>query len=460
MFFLESVCSACEVVKVLSFIKKMMNVLSILIPIFLIVFLTVDFFKNVVTNSEEERKKNVNLAIKRIIAAICVFLVPTFVGIAMNALENAGVKGAINYNLATDEILKSDLFKDWEKSGNIDYSAVINFGGGRKKVTSSSAQTSLTSQNGEFKTKKDLIVLAQIKASHNGKSNDYIRSETIKIYDKNNKELPASNFTFKSESPGIAKVNSAGKVTANFGGTTNIVVTSKKDNKQSLKVKVTIAHSLYTKVRTRKKLTVTDLATGKTVTLSKGTKGVINGLGEKITSCTYKHYIEGNTLRVGKSYYKVNVEDVKRYDYYIDDKMDQKTVEEFVNARGFKSKRKYLFWSNQGTQYEYIFKGSKGNWKLYKVFPISSGDVIGHSVCSGTGIHPKYYKMGGVIYRAFGGGSYPDGYIPRNGYSSGYHARGGTRRPKTRGCTAFKKKHLKWFTSNIEEIKEAQIVTI
>lgn len=470
MFFLENVCSACEVIKVLYFLKEIMNIICIIVPSLLIVFLTVDFFKNVLSGSEEESKKNTNLAIKRTIAAVCLFLVPTFIKITMNTLETAGVKGATYYSLATSEILKSDIFKDWEKSGDINYSAIIDFGS-KSKIAASLASTSLTSKspNGEFMSKKDFIVLAQTEAHQNGESNNYIRRETIKIIDKNNKELPPTNFTFKSENPAIAKVDSKGLVKANFGGTTNIIVTSKNNKSQSLKVKVTIVHSLYTKVKTRKKLTVTDLVTGKIVTLSKGTKGIYNGLAEKDPK---RHYMSGNTLKVNNNYYKVDVDDVKHYDYQIDKKVDQKTAEVFVNDRGFKSKRKYLFWSNQGTQYEYIFKGTKGKWKLYKVFRISSGDALGYSIKegnthgnSGTGLYPTLYIMGSEVRTSYNSYSYPDGYIPkssenRNAGGSGYHAYGGTRRPKTHGCTAFKKKDLEWFKENLSEIKGAQIVTI
>lgn len=64
-------------------INKVMDVIKIAVPILLLVFGIADFFKATFDNSEDEMKKNRDRFIKRIIAAVIVFLVPTFVNLVL-----------------------------------------------------------------------------------------------------------------------------------------------------------------------------------------------------------------------------------------------------------------------------------------------------------------------------------------------------------------------------------------
>ena len=52
---------------------------------------------------------------------------------------------------------------------------------------------------------------------------------------------------------------------------------------------------------------------------------------------------------------------------------DKTTAESFVNKYGKSSKTKYLIWVSTYTQHLYVFKGSKGKWKLYKDWECSTG---------------------------------------------------------------------------------------
>lgn len=65
-------------------INKVMDIIRIAVPILLIVFGIVDFFKATFDNSEDEMKKDRDRFIKRIIAAIIVFLVPFFVNLVLD----------------------------------------------------------------------------------------------------------------------------------------------------------------------------------------------------------------------------------------------------------------------------------------------------------------------------------------------------------------------------------------
>ena len=49
------------------------------------------------------------------------------------------------------------------------------------------------------------------------------------------------------------------------------------------------------------------------------------------------------------------------------------TKQNFVNNRGYSSNTQYLVWANLATQKVNVFQGSKGKWKLIKVFRCASG---------------------------------------------------------------------------------------
>ena len=86
MFILDA-CDNITVLKVSYFVKELLNISFILIPIVLILLVTVDFAKNVISE-EKEMKENLQLAIRRIIYVIVIFLVPFIVEYAINNLVN------------------------------------------------------------------------------------------------------------------------------------------------------------------------------------------------------------------------------------------------------------------------------------------------------------------------------------------------------------------------------------
>lgn len=64
-------------------IDKIMNIIRIMVPILLIILGITDFFRATFNNSEDNMKKDRDRFIKRIIAAIVVFLVPMFVHLVL-----------------------------------------------------------------------------------------------------------------------------------------------------------------------------------------------------------------------------------------------------------------------------------------------------------------------------------------------------------------------------------------
>lgn len=102
MIFLDLAnCGPAGLLRVIYFFKLIMDILFIIIPIGLIVLLIIDFAKMVISNDEGSQKKLFNLAIKRIINAILVFFVPTFVSLFNVALGSLGVEYSYCYTDVT-----------------------------------------------------------------------------------------------------------------------------------------------------------------------------------------------------------------------------------------------------------------------------------------------------------------------------------------------------------------------
>ncbi len=91
------VCQNPNVLRVILFISQILNMVFIIVPIGLIVMIGVDFFKNVTTSREDDMKKNLQIAIKRVIYCICIFFVPTVVQLVSHIVDTALEDTSINY---------------------------------------------------------------------------------------------------------------------------------------------------------------------------------------------------------------------------------------------------------------------------------------------------------------------------------------------------------------------------
>lgn len=94
LFFAISPCEQPDVLRLVSICMAIVKVIFIILPILVIIFVTIDFFKNVVAKNEEDMKANLKLAIKRIIIAIFAFFVPLLVNLVNNLLGDLGVEYA------------------------------------------------------------------------------------------------------------------------------------------------------------------------------------------------------------------------------------------------------------------------------------------------------------------------------------------------------------------------------
>ncbi len=124
-------------------------------------------------------------------------------------------------------------------------------------------------------------------------------------------------------------------------------------------------HRRYFVATVRSKTKATVAATGKKITLSKGTKIVAHtNAGKKTIEATMA---DGTVITIARS--KIRYGNVKTTTEYY----DQNVKEKYINKKGYSSKTKYLIWINQYTCNLTIFKGSKGKWKQVR----SADCVIG-----------------------------------------------------------------------------------
>ena len=89
-FLMNNPCQDPNILKVILFIRKIMEVAFIAIPIVLIVLITFDFVKSVMAGTEDVQKKNVKILIKRLIYAVMVFFVLPIVNIVFSAFDSSG----------------------------------------------------------------------------------------------------------------------------------------------------------------------------------------------------------------------------------------------------------------------------------------------------------------------------------------------------------------------------------
>ena len=128
LFLALSPCQQPDVLQIIRIIKIIMQIICIVIPICVFIFVTIDFAKNVMASSEKDIEGNTKLAIKRIIMGVAVFLVPTIVMAVNNMLGSLGVDYAACLTNATkDGIAKAKVtYKAYQDSLNNQINNTIN----------------------------------------------------------------------------------------------------------------------------------------------------------------------------------------------------------------------------------------------------------------------------------------------------------------------------------------------
>ena len=92
MFILEDTVNGVDVCGELGFVVSIVSfILTIIqwaVPIILIIIGTIDLVKAVMAGKDDDIKKNQSVLIKRVVAAIIVFLVPLIVSVVMGLIGN------------------------------------------------------------------------------------------------------------------------------------------------------------------------------------------------------------------------------------------------------------------------------------------------------------------------------------------------------------------------------------
>lgn len=99
----EVACGGADVLRAIKFVWKLLDVLLFLVPMGVIIFVSLDFAKNVIAGKEDDMKKNVGIVIKRIVFCVALFLVEPICRFAINQLGNADVDWAKCVDIAVTE---------------------------------------------------------------------------------------------------------------------------------------------------------------------------------------------------------------------------------------------------------------------------------------------------------------------------------------------------------------------
>ena len=124
LFFLEAeITDAClTTLGVIFFLRELLKIVFIIIPIGLILMISIDFFKGAL--SFEENPKVVNLVIKRLLYAIIIFLIPSSIFSFFNILEidDGSSKSCWNYagEVSVDEIRRIERTNIETSEANIE----------------------------------------------------------------------------------------------------------------------------------------------------------------------------------------------------------------------------------------------------------------------------------------------------------------------------------------------------
>ena len=107
-------CGGSGILKIIYFVKELLKVITILVPIILLVMLSIDFGKSVIASGVDSMKKNFTLALKRVVVAIAFFLVPSLVRGAMTLFGDMGISylNCLNKEATLENI---SLYEEEEK---------------------------------------------------------------------------------------------------------------------------------------------------------------------------------------------------------------------------------------------------------------------------------------------------------------------------------------------------------
>ena len=129
-----SICSEPSIMEVMRIVMLLINIIKVVVPIILIISLMIKFAGAVTKNNQDLLNKAAKTAIPSAIAAVLIFLVPTFVDIVVKAtFPNSDYSKCISgiskesieeaYNKKMDELIKVAT----TSLTNVDYSNAYSY---------------------------------------------------------------------------------------------------------------------------------------------------------------------------------------------------------------------------------------------------------------------------------------------------------------------------------------------
>ena len=109
------ICEEPDILKIILFVQKLLNIIFIIVPIALIVMLAIDVSKNVIISDESAQRKNMSFVVKRIFLCILMFLVPTFVNYLDNFLRESLSTFNVSYQSCYQNTSHIDYFESLKK---------------------------------------------------------------------------------------------------------------------------------------------------------------------------------------------------------------------------------------------------------------------------------------------------------------------------------------------------------
>lgn len=108
-------CEISAVLKIILFIKKLLQIVCFIVPIGLILMVMYDLFRCVISSREDDMKKKFQLGIKRIIYCMFIFLVPYIVNLVVSMVNDAVVNLNASASSCSDNINNIAYYEELEK---------------------------------------------------------------------------------------------------------------------------------------------------------------------------------------------------------------------------------------------------------------------------------------------------------------------------------------------------------
>lgn len=260
----------------------------------------------------------------------------------------------------------------------------------------------------------------------------------------------SKDIVWTSKNSSIATVNSKGLVTGKNFGTTTITATSKSNGDVKATCRVTVIHPLYEKVELKNNVKGVLASNNKSVNIKKNTTAILPALLKDADGKTYTLKILDGTYKGQYVKMPVSKSNFSFVKYYIQEYSNEvKTA--YINNTGISSDTKYLMWISEGSETVTIFKGSKGNWKIVKTMPCSTGDREAYG--EGIGYTPRGFNfyVGSKPYDSSYGTKIVHVYRDSNNKTTNNPIHTGYTKqyPQSHGCTRLTLTNLKWLVSNI-----------